>query len=277
MRNFHIFLFALAAIVLMPSCVGQKRLSYLRTVDASSADSINKTYVEQREQIFRSGDQLVIIVTALDPEAAAPFNLMLTPRTLPQSSEMTISSGSQYQPYFVDPNGNIQMPIIGEVHVDGLTRTELRDLLLSRLTPLLACPNVTINLNGAYVTLLGEVSHPGKYALSTQRTTIFDALAFAGDLTIYGKRQNVLISREKDGKMEFARINLNDPAIYGSPFYYINQNDVIYVEPNNARALSSQNVGLYLSMVTTLASLVTVTVSVVSSSQVIKQRAEDKK
>lgn len=276
MRNFHIFLFALAAIVLMPSCVGQKRLSYLRTVDASSADSINKTYVEQREQIFRSGDQLVIIVTALDPEAAAPFNLMLTPRTLPQSSEMTISSGSQYQPYFVDPNGNIQMPIIGEVHVDGLTRTELRDLLLSRLTPLLACPNVTINLNGAYVTLLGEVSHPGKYALSTQRTTIFDALAFAGDLTIYGKRQNVLISREKDGKMEFARINLNDPAIYGSPFYYINQNDVIYVEPNNARALSSQNVGLYLSMVTTLASLVTVTVSVVSSSQVIKQRAEDK-
>lgn len=275
MRNFHIFLFALAAIVLMPSCVGQKRLSYLRTVDASSADSINKTYVEQREQIFRSGDQLVIIVTALDPEAAAPFNLMLTPRTLPQSSEMTISSGSQYQPYFVDPNGNIQMPIIGEVHVDGLTRTELRDLLLSRLTPLLACPNVTINLNGAYVTLLGEVSHPGKYALSTQRTTIFDALAFAGDLTIYGKRQNVLISREKDGKMEFARINLNDPAIYGSPFYYINQNDVIYVEPNNARALSSQNVGLYLSMVTTLASLVTVTVSVVSSAQVMKERAKN--
>jgi len=258
-------------MTLLSSCVGQKRLSYLRSVDASSADSINKTYVEQREQIFRAGDQLVIIVQALDPEAAAPFNLMLTPRTLPQNSDMTISSGAQYQAYVVDPAGNIQMPILGEVHVDGLTRTQLKDYLIASLTPLLASPSVTIMLSGAHVTILGEVKTPGQYALSTQRTTIFDALALAGDLTIYGKRQNVLITREKDGKMEFGRINLNDQAIYSSPFYYINQNDVIYVEPNNARALSSQNISLYLSMVTTLASLTTVTVSVVSATKAMKK------
>lgn len=275
MRKSLTLFFALFILLVLPSCVGQRRLSYLRTVDASSADSINKGYVEQREQIFRAGDQLVVIVQALDPEAAAPFNLMLTPNMTPHADNMTISSGAQYQPYIVDPLGNIEMPILGQVHVDGLTYTELRQQLITRLTPLLASPNVTIMLNGAHVTLLGEVTRPGKYALSTQRTTIFDALAMAGDLTIYGKRQNILVTREEAGKMVFGRINLGDPAIYSSPFYYINQNDVIYVEPNNARALSSQNISLYLSMVTTLASLVTVTVSVVSNAQALKANANN--
>jgi polysaccharide export outer membrane protein len=122
-----------------------------------------------------------------------------------------------------------------------------------------------------YVTVLGEVKSPGRHPVDKQGMTIFEALGSAGDLTIYGKRNNVLVSREVDGKMEFARLNLNDEAIFASPYYHIRQNDVIYVEPNNTRAISSQNIPLYLSMITTLGSMATLIVSIYSNALTIQQ------
>jgi polysaccharide export outer membrane protein len=121
-----------------------------------------------------------------------------------------------------------------------------------------------------FVTVLGEVKTPGRHVVNSQGMTIFEALGLAGDLTIYGKRNNVLVSREVDGKMEFARLNLNDQSIFASPYYHIRQNDVIYVEPNNARAISSQNIPLYLSVITTLGSMATVIVSVYTNSLTIQ-------
>lgn len=260
MRYSKILCFALFGMMLC-SCVGQKKLSYFRAVDNAAADSINSSYVSEKEMPFTVGDALFITVEALDPEAAAPFNLSMPTLSGPTSTMQ--STTHQYQYYTIDPAGNIQMPILGTIHAEGLTKTQLRDTLLAQLAPLLNTPIVTISLNNSYVTVLGEVARPSRVRLSAERTTILDALAMCGDLTIYGKRDNVLLTREKDGKLEFVRLNLNDPSLFSSPYFFLRQNDVIYVEPNNARALSSQNVGLYLSMITTLASLATVVVSVV--------------
>ena len=114
---------------------------------------------------------------------------------------------------------------------------------------------------------MGEVNSPGRYEMTAERTSVLDALAQAHDLTVYGKRDNILITRENNGQLEFARLNLNSPDIFTSPYFYLQQNDVIYVEPNSVRAISSQNLSLYLSMITTLASMATVIVSVLNTTK----------
>ena len=118
---------------------------------------------------------------------------------------------------------------------------------------------------------MGEVSQPGQVAISNGRLTILDALAAVGDLTPYGRRDNVLITREQDGKLEFARLDLTSPDIFASPYYFLQQNDVVYVSPNKVRAISSGNIGLWLSMVSTVASAATVIVTVINTTQTAKQ------
>ena len=123
-------------------------------------------------------------------------------------------------------------------------------------------PIVNIRFINSTVTILGEVNRPGQYALTNERSTLLDALGLAGDLTAYGKRENVLIRRENSGKVEFSRLNLNDGSLFNSPYYYVQQNDVIYVEPNSVKSVSSQNIPLYLSSVSTLATLITLVYSI---------------
>jgi polysaccharide export outer membrane protein len=119
----------------------------------------------------------------------------------------------------------------------------------------------------ARVSVLGEVARPGRVALGTGRLTILDALAAAGDLTAYGRRDNVLITREVDGKLEIARVNLRSSDLLTSPYFFLQQNDVVYVSPNKVRAISSANAGLWLSMISTLASTATVIVTVINATK----------
>lgn len=249
--------------LLMASCASQRKLSYFRAVDAAAADSINAHYQPKDEPVVVKGDQLLISVSALDPEAAAPFNLPAA--TFQAAGEDKVLTTQTLQRYTVDKDGNIEMPVLGVVPVEGLSKSQLIDDLKNRLAPLIKDPIVNVQFGSFYVSVLGEVKNPGKYQVLTDRCTLLDALALAGDLTIYGKRQNVLLTRETNGKLEFTRFNLNAPEILTSPYFFLQQNDVIYVEPNNARALSSQNVSLYLSMLTTMGSMATVIVSVVNS------------
>lgn len=260
-RNLLLCLIALSAA----SCASQKRLAYFRTVDASSADTINAHYVVKEEPTVMKGDQLMISISALDPEAAAPFNLPTA--TFQSPANDLVTTTQTLQRYTVDKEGNIEMPVLGDVHVAGMTKTELIEELKTRLEPLLKDPIITVSFGNFYVSVLGEVKNPGKYQVLADRCTLLEALAMAGDMTIYGKRQNVLITRETDGKLEFARINLNEPTAFASPFFFLQQNDVVFVEPNNARALASQNISLYLSMLTSMASMATVIVSVVRLKQ----------
>lgn len=264
----------LACVLLSTSCISQRKLSYLRDVTEASADSINKTYVSRKANYITKGDVLSIFVNALDAEAVMAFNLpVANVQNITAKHVTAASGGGSVQGYWVDPEGEIDFPVLGKLYVEGMTTTMLKDTLTQLISRSVKDPIVNVGILNFTVTVLGEVKNPGRHIVSDQGLTIFDALGLAGDLTIYGKRNNVLVSREVDGKMEFARLNLNDQAIFASPYYHIRQNDVIYVEPNNARSISSQNIPLYLSMITTLGSMATVIVSVYSNSLILKERS----
>ena len=258
-------------MTLLSSCVSQRKLSYLRDVTAASADSINQTYQSLDENYITKGDLLSIFVNALDLEAVRAFNMpVANVQNLGSKTVTSSAGGGSLQGYWVDPEGNIDFPVLGKLHIEGMTTTQLKDTLTMLISQSVKEPIINISFMNFFVTVLGEVKNPGRHPVAVQGMTIFEALGLAGDLTIYGKRNNVLISREVDGKMEFARLNLNDQAIFASPYYHIRQNDVIYVEPSNARALSSQNIPLYLSMITTLGSMATLIVSLYSNALTIQ-------
>lgn len=261
MKRVLLYSILICLTALSSSCVSQRKLSYLRDVTAASADSINKTYTPQRENRITQGDQLSILVNALDLEAVQAFNMPVANVRRLGTRQVTTTGGGSLQGYWVDPDGCIDFPVLGRLRVEGMTTTMLKDTLTQLISRSVKDPIVNIDFLNFYVTVLGEVKSPGRHQVNSQGMTIFEALGLAGDMTIYGKRNNVLVTREVDGKMEFARLNLNDEATFASPYYHIRQNDVIYVEPNNARSIASQNIPLYLSVITTLGSMATVIVS----------------
>ena len=276
MRRFVYSILIICCVALMSSCISQRKLSYLRDVTAASADSINQTYQPLNENYITKGDLLSIFVNALDIQAVQAFNMPVANVQNLGSRQVSANTGGggSLQGYWVDPDGNIDFPVLGKLHIEGMTTTQLKDTLTLLISQSVKDPIININFMNFYVTVLGEVKNPGRHAVGIQGMTIFEALGLAGDLTIYGKRNNVLISREVDGKMEFARLNLNDQAIFASPYYYIRQNDVIYVEPNVARSISSQNIPFYMSVVTTLGSMATLIVSLYMNSLTIKAYKE---
>ncbi len=250
------------------SCVTQKQMTYFRGVDATTADSVNRTFTAQIDPIVKSGDALFITVSALDMEAVAPYNLPTASYTQPGSSQLQTTPSLQY--YTVNAEGNIEFPVLGVVPVLGLKTTEVANLLEERLSSQVVNPMVIVQLINAKVTVMGEVNRPGQYAMTNGRMTLLDALGAAGDLSVYGKRENVLITRETNGKLEFHRLNLNSDELFTSPYYYLQQNDVIYVSPNKVRAINSANISLWLSMVSTVASAATVIVTVVNATNTAK-------
>ena len=170
------------------------------------------------------------------------------------------------QGYLVDNSGNINFPIIGKLHVAGLTKTECESLIKEKVSPYLSSnekPIVTVRMASYRVTVLGEVGRPGVVPVSTEKMSVLEALAQSGDLTIYGKRDNIMLIREQPtGQKEIHRLNLNDANLINSPYFYLQQNDILYVEPNGVKAANSgigNATSLWLSgvgIVTSVASLV---------------------
>ncbi len=266
-----LFLAVLLFGVLASSCTSQKKMAYVREITAASADSVNATFHAQREAHIVCGDALTIAVNALDLEAVETFNMPLYNPGQVGTDRMYSSYQLQY--YLVDKDGQINFPTLGKIHVEGMTISELRDYLTAEISKSVNDPIVNVHFANYQITVLGEVTRPGRYSVSSERVTILDALGLAGDMTPYGKRDNILIARETNGKMQFERLNINNASIFASPFFYLQQNDVIYVEPNGVRAVNSQNISLYLSMLTTLGSMATVIVSVVNNAQYWKQNS----
>lgn len=256
-------IYLLLVVAMMCSCVSRKQLAYFQSVTAESAEEINKYTHPQPEPFVKVNDALIITVTALDMEAVLPYNLPSVSHNKPLSDiEPTTLT---YQYYTVDSQGDIDFPILGKLHVAGLTKSELINMIQERLKGQIVDPIVTVRFLNAKVTVLGEVRNPGSYSLNNGGMTLLEALGAAGDLTQYGKRDNILIARENNGKLEFARLSLNTDEIFKSPYFYLQQNDVVVVEPNQARSTSNQTIGLWLSMIGTLSSAATVIVSVMSA------------
>lgn len=262
MKNIK-YLFTIFCVFSTVGCVTQKQMTYLSNTDSQTMSSVNTEFVSQSEAIIRPGDAITIFVSALDQEAVVPYNLPTVAFAAPGATQVQTTPMLQY--YVVDESGDVELPVLGKIHVAGLKRKEIEAAVKQRLEQQVMNPMVQVNLIGAKVSVLGEVNRPGQVALNNGRLTILDALAAVGDLTIYGRRDNVLVTREVDGKIQTARINLRDANLYASPYYYLQQNDVVYVSPNKVRAISSANAGLWLSMVSTVASAATVIVTVVNS------------
>ena len=259
-------LMALGLLVMIASsCVTQKKMTYLQDASATQAETINAQFESKSEIIIRNGDAMTIFVTALDKEAVAPYNLRAVVCTAPGTTQVQTTPMLQY--YRVDNEGNVEMPVLGKIHVAGMKRTEVEEHIKGLLEKQVLNPTVQVNLIGARVSVLGEVNRPGYVSINRDRMTILEALAAAGDLTVYGQRHNVLVTREVEGKIEMGRIDLRSTDLYASPYYYLQQNDVIYVSPNKVRVVNSANAGLWLSSISTIASAATVIVTVVNATK----------
>ncbi len=265
MKKNHLLIITLLTTLLISSCTTQKELSYFNEVNQYAADSINKKKGFNEQAIISIGDRLGISVSAENPKAVAMYNLPFVGYASPNSDQ--INTSLSLQSYIVDIDGNIDFPQLGKLKVVGKTRKELVDFLTKKISHFVKNPIVNVKFFNFTVTILGEVYKPGRYPILNERTTILDALGLAGDITPYGKKQNVLIAREINGKIEFKRINFNTPEIFTSDYYYVKQNDVIIVEPNGVKTISAQNLPLFISSLTALTSLTTTVIYVISQTK----------
>ena len=265
MRNFLQISLVVVASALMASCVTQKQMTYVSNAQPEMTDTINANFQSQSELTVRIGDALTIYVSALDLEAVVPYNLPAVVYATPGSTTLSTTPALQY--YVVDEDGDIEFPVLGKLHVAGLKRNEVEALVKEKLEAQVLNPQVHAHIVNAKVSVLGEVTRPGNVPMTGGRLTLLDALAYAGDMTPYGRRDNVLVTREVDGKLEIARLNLRDASIFTSPYFFLQQNDVVYVSPNKVRAVSSANASLWFSLVSTVASAATVIVTVVNAAK----------
>jgi len=210
-------------------------------------------------------DELAIVVNSTNPTATAVYNL-------PQSNPATKqafgeSPATRPMTYRVDSKGDIDFPVLGKLHVAGLSVEQIADMIADRVSPEVSDPNVTVDLVNFKVNVAGEVKTPGPIAVNGNKVSILDAITAAGDLTEYGERSNVLLIREMpDGTRQFAHVNLNSSDLIESPYYYLQQNDYVYVEPNKVRQQNSkynQNNAFKLSVISTVVSAASVIASLV--------------
>lgn len=233
------YLFAVVSLtLLLTGCGSSKNVAYFQNSDNVNLD-LSRVLYDAR---IMPKDVLTITVNTTDPEAAAPFNL--TVATV-QSVSLRTSSTSQavLQSYIVDNEGNIDFPLIGQVHLGGLTKNEAEKVVMEKIKPYLNAserPIVTVRMINYKISVLGEVQRPGMFTVANEKINILEALAQAGDLTIYGVRDRVKLIREDNtGKKEIHELNLNDANIINSPYYYLQQNDIVYVEPNKVKSQNS--------------------------------------
>jgi len=199
----------------------------------------------------------MIIVSTPDPEAAIPFNLEST--IVPVASGQTATAQRQQQLYLVDKEGNVDFPVLGTLNFGGKTKTEVVADLKMRLAKFIKGAIINMRIMNYKITVQGEVNKPGSYTINSERVTLPEALSLAGDLTIYGKRENIIVVREVNGKKSFNKIDITKADFINSPFYYLSQNDLLYVEPNKARANSAsfnQNTGVWISIASLASSVI---------------------
>ncbi len=263
MKKIITLLQAALVVLLLTACSGAKNVAYFQNsdyIDFSSSETLYDAKIMPK-------DELTITVNTVNPEAAAPFNLV-TSNPYNQNSRSLYSSGV-LQTYLVANDGSINFPVVGNIKVSGLTKTACEQMIHDKIMKYINAtenPVVTVRMANYRISVIGEVSRPGVYTIGREKVTILEALAQAGDLTIYGVRDKVKLIRENDkGRKEVHTLNLNDADIINSPYYYLQQNDVVYVEPNSVKAKNSQigqSTTLWLSATSILVSLASLIVNI---------------
>ena len=232
-----------SATCIIASCTPSKDVVYFQ--DANQFETLVDNNTSNTK--FKVDDLVSIYVSVLDPEASAPFNLYRGAQEGGMRPEQV--------DYLVDKNGEIDFPVIGKIKIAGLSPSETQKLLEDKLADYLVNPIINIRIKNFTVTILGAVARPGTYPVNGEQITIMEALGYAGDITIKGRKDNIMVIRDFDGTKVYNRINLNHKDALKSPVYYLTQNDVVYVEPNKSGKTASsldQRASIAVSIVSVL-------------------------
>lgn len=237
----------------LTGCSGIKNIGYFQNLNTVDSISLIKMtgFVEPTIQ---PDDILAISIFTLDPNTGAQVNQVASQaiQNLPGGVQSTVNG------FLVDKNGEIDLSIVGKIKLSGLTTFQARDLIREKASGSFKNPSVQVRFANFKVTVLGEVTRPAIYTLPNEKVTVLDAISLAGDLTIYGKRESVMVIREKDGKKEYAKLNLYSTDVFNNPYYYLRQNDIVYIEPDKAKAAAlnaptKATLGLILAAISALA------------------------
>lgn len=234
----HFFFFVSITVLLLSSCASTKKVSYFQ--DLLLEEDVQKV-TTSHDILIRPEDKISILINSRDPLLSELFNLPIISRQIGISSR-THETSNGLSGYTVDSHGQIDFPVLGKITVAGKSRAEIADYIKQELITKdqLKDPVVTVEYMNLSISVLGEVNVPGRYDIMRDRITLLDALGMAGDLTIYGKRDNILVLREVRGEQQVYRVDIRSAKqMYSSPGYYLQQNDVVYVEPNPTRARQS--------------------------------------
>jgi polysaccharide export outer membrane protein len=236
----------------LTSCVSTKNVPYFQDISLATKSAIDSTALFTEPKI-QNDDILSVSIFTIDPVNTTVVNQTMLVATPGQQAV----SG-----YLVDKNGEIELSIVGKIKLAGLTTFEAKDLIRSRVSVFYKDPSVQVRFANFKVTVFGEVARPAAYTVPNEKVTILDAIALAGDLTIYGKRDNIMLIRDNNGKKEFARFNLSSSEIFNSPYFYLRQNDVIYIEPTKAKIAANNSARTQtITIIGTLVSVLTLVVS----------------
>jgi polysaccharide biosynthesis/export protein len=256
----HYLTIIVAAISLMlscASCTSTRAITYMQ----GSFDTARLSQIKLEEPTIQQGDMLNIIVYSDNPQATALYNQSLITAGSSSKSAASTSDVGGASPtsagYLVDEKGNIQFQGLGTMHVEGLTKNQLNDTLTLRMKDYLSNAYFSIRFLNYRFTMIGELTKPGVYSIPGDHITILEALGMAGDISQFGRRDNVTVIRTVDGKRQFGRLDLTKPEIMASPYFYLQQNDMIIVDPNKVKAastdLTTRNIAIVATVVTTLA------------------------
>ena len=247
-------LFFTLTCILLASCQSYKKVPYLQ-----DSGEVQRAVAEAGlyDARIMPKDLLTIVVSCSDTELAIPFNLTVAPPV--NASQNSLTSQPALQQYLVDNRGNIDFPVLGTLHIGGLTKGEAESLIKENTI-------VTVRMANYKISVIGEVNRPGTFTISNEKVNLFEALAMAGDMTVYGLRDNVrLIREDADGHQHIITLDMNRADIVQSPYYYLQQNDILYVTPNKTKAKTadiSTSTTIWFSVVGTLVSLASLIITI---------------
>lgn len=264
MKKFNNLILTAAVALMMGACSAPK-LGYFQGVQSGqSYDVSNPSFVT-----LQPGDKLSVLVSSKDPNLAYLFNLPIVGRYRTTTSDQSLNT-NQVASYTVDADGMIDFPVLGNIKLAGMTRKEISVYIKNQLISkeLLKDPIVTVDFLDLTYGVMGEVKNPGRFGFDHDKITLLDALSRAGDLTIYGQRENVMVVRDENGRQTYYRVNLaNADELYSSPVFFLRPNDIIYVEPNTRREKEATAIGTALSQpslwISVASLLTTITVLIV--------------
>lgn len=249
-------LFFFVLLGLFTSCAPREKIAYFQNI----SDITGENLVKYQSKI-QTDDLLMIIISAPNPEAAKNFNLPVVGvmGSNPNIGQDAVNSQMRFQTYLVDSDGNIELPVIGTFKIGGLSRQEAIEKLDAELKKYIDKPIINLRIMNFKISVMGEVVRPGTFDINTERITVPQALSMAGDMTIYGNRSKVLLIREQDGIKSHHYIDITKGDFINSQFYYLSQNDILYVEPNKTRINSSvigPNVTIGISAISLLITII---------------------